>query len=77
MNNSALDQYAPHDQRYLGDQVYVGCDCFQIWVMTFNGETVTNAIALEASVVNALGEYLARHMTARQKALLASRLKSL
>ena len=42
---------------YLGDGVYASFDGFQMWLETSNGIEITNSIALEPFVWQALLEY--------------------
>jgi hypothetical protein len=44
------------DNEYLGDGVYVGCDGYQFWLHTLQG----NRIALEPDVLARLNEYAER-----------------
>lgn len=48
------------DKDYLGDGVYVGHDGYQIWLWTSDGITVSNTIALDPTVYEALVRYAAR-----------------
>lgn len=42
------------NKTYLGDGVYANFDGYYLWITTEDGRDVTNSIALEASVWNAL-----------------------
>ena len=46
------------DSTYLGDAVYATFDGYQIWLHTSNGIEVTNSIALEPAVYDALVRYV-------------------
>lgn len=45
------------DKRYLGDAMYVQHDGFHVWLTTEDGVSVTNRIALEPKVFDALIKY--------------------
>ncbi len=42
---------------YMGDGVYAQFDGYYVWIYTYNGVSVSNAIALERDVFNAIGEF--------------------
>lgn len=42
---------------YIGDAVYASFDGYQIWLHTTNGITITNNIALEPAVWDALVKF--------------------
>ncbi len=46
------------EKTYLGDGVYVSFDGFMLWLTTENGIEVTNRIALEPAVWEALKKYV-------------------
>jgi hypothetical protein len=45
------------EETYLGDGLYASFDGYQIWLKASNGVDVTNAVALEPSVFQALLAY--------------------
>ncbi len=47
-------------KEYLGDAVYARFDGYHVWLTTENGIAVTNEIALEPPVLEALNKYVAR-----------------
>lgn len=47
-------------KKYLGDGVYVSFDGYQLWLTTEDGISVTNTIALEPSVYEALVQYVSK-----------------
>ena len=46
------------ERQYLGDGVYAEFDGYQIWLLTSDGYSITNRIALEPSVFHALVRFL-------------------
>ena len=57
-----IDGKHPHlkEQRYLGDGLYCGFDGFQIWLYASNGLRVSDEVALEPNVLEALFNYVER-----------------
>ena len=48
------------DTNYIGDGVYVGHDGFHVWLVTHNGYTITNEVALEPAVIEGFVKWLAQ-----------------
>lgn len=46
------------DSEYMGDGVYIGHDGYQVWLITSNGFTTTNAVALEDGTLNNVIKYI-------------------
>ncbi len=56
--NDFISILAEDSLSFIGDGVYAAHDGTQVWLYTHNGDIVTNAIALEPSVLEEFGNYV-------------------
>ena len=55
------------DTSYLGDGAYVGHDGFQIWLVTHDGYSTTNAVAVDFVAADDLVNYI-KHLKEKGRA---------